>query len=86
MVKKTLMKHDGILDVRANVAADLLLVDYEADKVSLEDILAVIRKAGYKALPIRQRLSVMELSVTVIEEAAIAIAAKIGFSNVPFIG
>jgi len=28
-------------------------VDYEADKVSLEDILAVIRKAGYKALPIR---------------------------------
>jgi copper chaperone CopZ len=47
------LKHDGILDVRANVAADLLLVDYEADKVSLEDILAVIRKTGYKALPIR---------------------------------
>jgi copper chaperone CopZ len=47
------MKHDGILDVRANVAADLLLADYEADKVSLEDILAVIRKTGYKALPIR---------------------------------
>jgi copper chaperone CopZ len=47
------MKHDGILDVRANVSADLLLVDYEADKVSLEDILAVIRKMGYKALPIR---------------------------------
>jgi copper chaperone CopZ len=53
VVKKTLLKHDGILDVRANVAADLLLVDYEADKVSLEDILAVIRKAGYNALPIR---------------------------------
>jgi Cu+-exporting ATPase len=53
VVKKALMKHDGILDVRANVAADLLLVDYEADKVSLEDILAVIRKTGYKALPIR---------------------------------
>jgi copper chaperone CopZ len=47
------MKHDGILDVRANVAADLLLVDYEADKVSLEDILVVIRKAGYNALSIR---------------------------------
>jgi copper chaperone CopZ len=53
VVKKTLLKHEGILDVRANVAADLLLVDYEADKVSLEDILAVIRKTGYKALPIR---------------------------------
>jgi Cu+-exporting ATPase len=53
VVEKTLLKHDGILDVRANVAADLLLVDYEADKVSLEDILAVIRKTGYKALPIR---------------------------------
>lgn len=52
-VKKTLLKHDGIIDVRANFAADLLLVDYEADKISLEDILAVIGKAGYRALPIR---------------------------------
>ncbi len=51
-VKKALLKHDGVLDVRANVAADLLLVDYEADKVSLEDILAVIGKAGYRAIPL----------------------------------
>jgi len=52
-VRKTLFKHEGVIDVRANIAADLLLLDYDPDKVRLEELLEVIRKAGYRAVPMR---------------------------------
>ncbi len=51
-VRRVLERLDGVGWVGVNYVADLLLVDYDPEKVGIAEILEAIRSVGYKAVPI----------------------------------
>jgi len=51
-IKRTLERLDGVGWVGINYVADLLLVDYDPEKVGIAEIVEAIRSVGYKAVPI----------------------------------
>jgi copper chaperone CopZ len=50
-VRKALERTTGIKWVGANVMLDLILVDYDPGKVGADQIVEVVKKAGYTAVP-----------------------------------
>ncbi len=53
-IRKKLERTPGIKWIGANVMLDLLLVDYEPTTITPDEIIAVIKKAGYTAVPTTQ--------------------------------
>lgn len=49
-VEKAVTKIDGINEVNVNLATEKMIVVYDNDKTSGEDIIEAVNKAGYKAL------------------------------------
>ncbi len=50
-IRRSLEKTRGIEWIGANVMLDLLLVDYEPTAITPDEIIAIIKKAGYTAVP-----------------------------------
>src|SRR3989338_8771767 len=46
-----LNKKEGVKSVRVNFALEQAEVEYDEDKLSVEDIVATVKKSGYKAVP-----------------------------------
>ncbi len=53
-VRKALLKAKGVKQAGANYVLDLILVDYDSALTSEAEIISVIKKAGYKAIPSRR--------------------------------
>lgn len=51
-VRKALEKAEGVRSVGANYVADLILVDYDERMIGTSDIVALIKKVGYEAVPV----------------------------------
>lgn len=50
-VRKALQKARGVESVGASYMLDLILVDYDPAQTTEEEIVRLIKKAGYKAVP-----------------------------------
>jgi copper chaperone CopZ len=50
-IRKALERAHGVKSVGANYLLDLILVDYDESVTNLPQILALIKKAGYEAIP-----------------------------------
>ena len=48
-VEKQLKKLDGVQDVTVHFASSRIEVDHDASRQSVEDLVAAVEKAGYKA-------------------------------------
>lgn len=53
-VRKALLKAKGVKAVGANYVLDLILVDYDPALTSEADIIGVVKKVGYTAVPSRR--------------------------------
>ncbi len=51
-IRRALEKTAGVSRVAANYVADLIIVDYDTSLIGEVEILKVINKVGYKAIPI----------------------------------
>lgn len=51
-VRKALEKADGVKSVGANYVADFILIDYDENTIDVPAIIALIKKAGYEAVPL----------------------------------
>ncbi len=51
-IRKALEKANGVRSVGANSVADLVLVDYDEKMIDASGIAALIKKAGYEAIPV----------------------------------
>lgn len=49
-VRRALEKADGVKSVRANYMTDMIIVDYEEKVTNEDEIVALIKKVGYKAI------------------------------------
>ena len=50
-VRKALERTTGVKRVGANVMLDLILVDYDPEKIEANKIVEAVKKAGYTAVP-----------------------------------
>jgi copper chaperone CopZ len=54
-VREALKRLEGVKNVGANYAVDLILVDYDPSDTSAEEIVETVRKKGYAAVPVYRR-------------------------------
>lgn len=52
-IRRALEKARGVKSVGANYVADLIVVEYDPGAISEDEIVEIIRKVGYTAIPIR---------------------------------
>lgn len=50
-IEKQVGRVAGVEDVRVRFASSRIEVDHDANKVSVDDLVAAVAKAGYKAAP-----------------------------------
>jgi Cu+-exporting ATPase len=50
-IEGDLKKKDGVADARINFALEQGAVEFDEEKISQEDVIAAIKKSGYKAVP-----------------------------------
>lgn len=50
-VRKALQNANGVKSVGANYVLDLILVDYDPSILAERDVIQIIRKTGYEAIP-----------------------------------
>lgn len=51
-IRKVLEKANGVRSVGANYVTDLVLVDHDEKIIDASGIVALIKKAGYEAIPV----------------------------------
>lgn len=50
-IEKQVAQLDGVADVKVNFASSRIQVEHDEAKTSVDDLVAAIAKAGYKAAP-----------------------------------
>ena len=51
IIERQLKKNEGITDAKVNFTAESAFVDYIPEKISINDIMNAVSRAGYKAIP-----------------------------------
>ena len=50
-IEKQVGRIEGVEDIKVRFASSRIEVDHDADKVSVDDLVAAVQKAGYKSTP-----------------------------------
>jgi Cu+-exporting ATPase len=53
-IRRALEKANGVKSVGSNYLADLILVDYDPEMITETDIIELVRKTGYTAIPVHE--------------------------------
>lgn len=52
-IRRLLEKQSGVLDIKVNQVLNIFYVDYDAAKISEEDIEKIVKKTGYNFVKLR---------------------------------
>lgn len=56
LIEEVLLENDGVIKVKSSYSKGLAEIDYDEDKISINDLIKIINKEGYKAFDLNNKI------------------------------